>query len=111
MHAVLAGIHVVLDVAHHALISAFGAGAVRATGTRRETIMPGQVQKALVEAGFARGGVQQHRGLLVVDQHLIGRTAEVLEAAHQSFIGMLGIIGVGAPACPARRHGKWKRHE
>ena len=66
---------VVLDVAHHALVLALGAGARGPTGPRREAVVPGQIEKARIEADAVRPMLQDRR-LLIVDEHF-GRDVAV----------------------------------
>ena len=92
---------VILDVPHHALVFALGPGSIRLAGPRGEAVVESQIQKALVEA---RHPPQDGPAL-----HISGYPpalalrdpAKVLQAADQAFVGVLGILAVGAPKVEA----------
>src|SRR5215210_9054093 len=84
----------VLDVADHALVFAFGASAVGAAGARCKAVVRGEVKKALIELETVTM-VEQHSDFLIVHQHLFGKAAEVLEAADETLVGMFGVEAGG----------------
>jgi hypothetical protein len=92
----------VLDVADHALVFAFGASTIGPAGTRGEAVVRSEVEKALVELKAVMM-MEQHGGFLVVNEHLFGEAAEVLEAADETLVGMLGIQRGGTPEVEATR--------
>jgi hypothetical protein len=94
---------VMLHVPDVPLILALGLRPGRSTGPRDEPIVAGQVDKAGMEADVPTAGMRQHRALLVIDQDLLGSAAEPLEGSDQPFIGVLGVLGVGAPEMEAAR--------
>src|SRR3954447_15738400 len=90
----------VLDIADHALIFAFGASAVGPTGARRKAIMGSQIDKACSELETVVM-VEQHSNFLIVDEHLLRNASEVLEAADETVVGVLGIQAGGTPKVEA----------
>src|SRR5205823_3672798 len=91
-------------IANHALVFALGAGPVGPAGPRGEAVVSGQVEKALIElGGLPICPELQDRRLLVIHQHLARHTAEVLQAADQPFVGVLGVFLVGAPEVKTAR--------
>ncbi len=81
---------VVFDVADHALIFAFGASPVGAAGTRGKAVVLCEIEKALIEVETVVM-MEQDGSFLVVDEDFFGPAAEVLEAADETLVGMLGI--------------------
>src|SRR3972149_803040 len=94
---------VVLDVAHHAFVFAFGTCPVGSTSAWREPVMISQVEKTFVETGPTLVGSLEHGALLVIHQHFLGHAAEILETADQALVSVLSVQAVGAPEVEAPR--------
>src|SRR3972149_4632820 len=88
---------IVFDIPHHALILAFGSGAIWTAGPRAETVAPGQVYKAFVETWLAFVGGFEHGALLVIHQHFLRPPAKIFKTADQPLVGVLGIFAVATP--------------
>ena len=94
---------VVLDVADVAFVLALGLGAGRATGPRAEAVVARQAQEVGMELDVAPAAMGEDGGLLIVDQDLGGDAAEPFEGADEGLVGVLRILGVGAPDMEAAR--------
>src|SRR6266404_715798 len=86
LEAAVAHEEVVLHVAHHPLVFSFGPCPVRPARSRPETIVPREIHEALVESYAVADSMLDHRALLIVDEHLLSRSTEVLEGADDPFV-------------------------
>jgi hypothetical protein len=93
----------VLDVADVALVLALGLGPRRATGPRAEAVVAGQIEEPGMELDGAPAPMGDDGGLLIVHPDLAGHAAEPLEGPDQRLVGMLGVLGIGAPEMEAAR--------
>jgi len=92
-----------LDITNHALVLALGAGPIGPAGPRGEAVVTGQVDKARVKAHVLTHPMLEHGRLLIVDQHLVGHAGEPGKAAHQRFVGVLGVLAGRRPEVKAPR--------
>ena len=87
---------VMLHVADHPLIFAFGLRPGRSAGPRHKAIVTRQIHKPRMKPSRPSHRMLEDRRLLIVYQHLSRHATEPVEASDEAFIGMLRIRAIRA---------------